>query len=85
MRRGGCCWRRSPARSGRAGNRPSRGAAGALSVLGGSGPRLPGSLPRVWNVPARNLGFTGRDMLLVALRERLLAGDRAVVQALQSP
>jgi tetratricopeptide (TPR) repeat protein len=46
-------------------------------------PRLPGGLPTVWNVPARNLGFTGRDGLLVAIREQLLASDRAVVQALQ--
>ena len=61
---------------------PGRGAAGTLSRLGGSSPRLPGSVPRVWNIPARNPGFTGRDGLLVAVRERLLAGDRAVVQAL---
>ena len=61
---------------------PGRGAPGAVSRLGGSGPRLPGSVPRVWNVPARNPGFTGRDGLLVMVRERLLAGDRAVVQAL---
>lgn len=46
------------------------------------GPRRPGSRPQVWNVPARNLGFTGRDALLVQLREALLDGDRAVVQAL---
>ena len=38
--------------------------------------------PRVWNIPARNPGFTGRDDLLAEVRERLLAGDRAVVQAL---
>jgi tetratricopeptide (TPR) repeat protein len=62
---------------------PGRGTPGAVSRLGGSGPRLPGSVPRTWNVPARNPGFTGRDGLLVAVRERLLAGDRAVVQALQ--
>ena len=47
------------------------------------GPLPPGSVPRVWNIPARNPGFTGRDGLLAAVRERLLAGDRAVVQALQ--
>jgi TIR domain/Tetratricopeptide repeat/NB-ARC domain len=62
---------------------PGREAAGALSRLGGSGPRLPGSAPRVWNVRARNPGFTGRDGLLVAVREQLLSGDRAVVQALR--
>ena len=38
---------------------------------------------RVWgNVPARNPGFTGRTKLLAEVRKRLLAGDRAVVQAL---
>ena len=61
---------------------PGRGVPGKLSRMGGSGPRLPGSVPRAWNVPARNPGFTGRDGLLVQVRERLLGGDRAVVQAL---
>jgi len=36
----------------------------------------------VLNVPARNPGFTGREGLLAAVRERLVAGDRAVVEAL---
>jgi transcriptional regulator with XRE-family HTH domain len=53
-----------------------------LAALRGSGPRLPGTIPRVWNIPVRNPGFTGRDDLLAEVRERLLAGDRAVVQAL---
>jgi len=62
---------------------PARGTPEALRKLGGEGPRLPGRLPRVWNLPARNPGFTGRDGLLVAVRERLLGGDKAVVQAFQ--
>ena len=37
---------------------------------------------RVWNIPARNLGFTGRDDLLDTVRERLLAGGTTVVHAL---
>ena len=62
---------------------PGRGTPGGLARLVGAGPRLPGSVPRVWNLPARNPGFTGRDGLLAAVRDRLLAGDRAVVQAFQ--
>jgi tetratricopeptide (TPR) repeat protein len=62
---------------------PGQGTPGGVSSLGASGPRIPGSMPRVWSVPARNPGFTGRDGLLAAVRDRLLSGDRAVVQALQ--
>lgn len=37
----------------------------------------------IWgNVPNRNLGFTGREDLLQAVRDALVSGDRAVVQAL---
>jgi tetratricopeptide (TPR) repeat protein len=46
-------------------------------------PPPPGSVLRVWNIPARNPGFVGRDGLLDAVRERLLAGDKTVVQAFQ--
>jgi hypothetical protein len=57
--------------------------ASTASVAGRvEGPRLPGGVPRVWNIPASNPGFTGRDDLLEAVRKRLLAGDKAVVQAL---
>ena len=53
------------------------------AARGRPGPLPPDSVLRVWNIPARNPGFTGRDELLAAVRERLVAGDRAVVQALQ--
>ena len=49
----------------------------------GAGPLPPDSVLRVWNVPPRNPGFTGRDGLLAAARDRLLAGEAAGVQALQ--
>jgi hypothetical protein len=45
-------------------------------------PRLPGTLPPVWNVPAQTVLFTGRDDLIVALRERLSGGRRPTVSAL---
>ena len=62
---------------------PGQGTPGGLRKLGGAGPRLPGRVPRVWNLPARNTGFIGRGSLLAAVRKRLLARDRAVVQAFQ--
>ena len=39
-------------------------------------------LPAVWNVPGRNVAFTGRDDLLERLRKRLRAGGATRVQAL---
>ena len=56
----------------------ARGLVPAAEVLGA----VRGARPRVWNIPARNPGFTGRDDLLAGVREQLLAGDTAVVQAL---
>jgi transcriptional regulator with XRE-family HTH domain len=57
-------------------------AAEVLAAVRESGPGPAVAMPRVWNIPARNPGFTGRDDLLAGVREQLLAGDKAVVQAL---
>ena len=46
-------------------------------------PGFAGQLPRLWNVPARNPRFTGRDGMLTGLRRRLHAGEATlIVQAL---
>ncbi|WP_462203192.1 toll/interleukin-1 receptor domain-containing protein, partial [Frankia sp. CcWB3] len=47
-----------------------------------TGPRLPGALPPIWNIPPANPDFIGRDHVLVELRERLLSGGTAMIQAL---
>src|SRR4051794_34821968 len=45
-----------------------------------AGPRLPGVLPAVWGpVPGPNEAFTGRDGMLVRLREGLQGSGRSVV------
>ncbi|MEU0041000.1 FxSxx-COOH system tetratricopeptide repeat protein, partial [Streptomyces sp. NPDC006333] len=49
----------------------------------GGRPRLPSSagMPGVWNVPSRNPRFTGREASMTRVREGLLDGGQAVVQA----
>jgi tetratricopeptide (TPR) repeat protein/CO dehydrogenase nickel-insertion accessory protein CooC1 len=44
-------------------------------------PRFPGTIPRIWNVPARNADFTGRGGTLELLRDKLAGGGMAVVVA----
>ncbi|MFE2991147.1 FxSxx-COOH system tetratricopeptide repeat protein, partial [Streptomyces sp. NPDC059262] len=61
---------------------PGAGRPGRLRQLGATGPRLPGSLPRVWNIPARNAAFTGRDELLVRVRTGLAGTPAVAVLAL---
>ena len=52
-------------------------------AIGAEQAPTPGPLRPLWgNVPPRNPRFTGRDGLLTAVRESLLARDRTVVQAL---
>ncbi|MFI1727601.1 hypothetical protein [Streptomyces sp. NPDC020489] len=61
---------------------PFPGTRSVLRQVGASGPRLPGSLPRVRNLPARNAAFTGRDSFLVHLRQALASDQRVAVQSL---
>ncbi|MEV0034724.1 FxSxx-COOH system tetratricopeptide repeat protein [Streptomyces sp. NPDC050804] len=42
------------------------------------GPRFPGTVPKIWNAPARNAGFTGRSLVLERMRDQL-GGGMAVV------
>ena len=48
----------------------------------GDGPRFPGTLPRLAEVPARNADFTGRAESLELLRDKLSRGGSAVAQVL---
>ncbi|MFI6643394.1 FxSxx-COOH system tetratricopeptide repeat protein [Streptomyces sp. NPDC050504] len=42
------------------------------------GPRFPGTVPKIWNAPPRNAGFTGRSLVLERMRDQL-GGGMAVV------
>src|SRR5216683_4002995 len=44
-----------------------------------TGPRFPGTVPPVWNVPTRNAAFTGRSAVLEKLRDQLVGSSKAVV------
>jgi tetratricopeptide (TPR) repeat protein/CO dehydrogenase nickel-insertion accessory protein CooC1 len=44
-------------------------------------PRFPGTVPPIWNVPARNADFSGRGAILEKLRDKLAGGGVAVVVA----
>ena len=57
-------------------------AADVPAGLRGSGRRPAETMPQLWNIPARNPAFTGRDDLLAAVQASLQAGHAAVVQAL---
>ncbi|WP_081982412.1 FxSxx-COOH system tetratricopeptide repeat protein [Streptacidiphilus albus] len=45
----------------------------------GSGPRFPGTRPRIWNVQFRNTSFTGRAAALERLRSQLGGGTTVVL------
>ncbi|MEU8586867.1 FxSxx-COOH system tetratricopeptide repeat protein [Streptomyces sp. NPDC048664] len=46
---------------------------------GAGAPRFPGSVPRIWNAPQRNVTFTGRSLVLERLRDQLGGGSMSVV------
>jgi hypothetical protein len=73
---------RGPVRPGGRPMFPPSGAARGERAATGPAPRLPGRLPRIWNVQQRNPAFVGRDTALAELRNQLLAGGTAVAQAL---
>ena len=60
-------------------DRPAQPVGGMTAQAGE--PRFPGTVPSIWNVPARNADFTGRGAILEMLRDKLAGGGRAVVVA----
>jgi hypothetical protein len=55
---------------------------GRLRRAGDSGPKLPGTRPRVWNLRRRGSEFTGREGELADVRKRLAHEGRVAVIAL---
>ncbi|MFD4558742.1 FxSxx-COOH system tetratricopeptide repeat protein [Streptomyces sp. NPDC058469] len=51
-------------------------AATATGPVSGTAPRFPNDPPAVWNVPRRNVRFTGRDAILEKLHARFEEGGR---------
>lgn len=58
---------------------------GGVGAPATDAPAFPGTLPGVWNVPPRNLNFTGRGDYLTTLRAKLAAGETMALtpQAIQ--
>ncbi|WP_406448603.1 FxSxx-COOH system tetratricopeptide repeat protein [Streptomyces sp. NBC_00876] len=50
-----------------------------LTDADASGPRFPSTVPRIWNAPPRNPGFTGRSQLLERMRDQLGGGMTVVL------
>lgn len=48
-----------------------------------STPRFPGALPTVWNIPARNPNFTGREELIRELRDAVQSSGTTAVYSLR--
>jgi cellulose biosynthesis protein BcsQ/tetratricopeptide (TPR) repeat protein len=56
----------------------------ALPEGSAQGPRFPGTVPKIWNAPPRNPGFTGRAGTLERLRDQL-GGGMSVAAVLPQP